>query len=209
MLLNRGMRLSSRARVAPLVLIVLAACVLAACGRSGYQYVENADDTVFVKIPDDWDVVSEGAVNFIVTPDDDIQGIPGEFVLAWRAEFNAAPTRLRGSPDYVQGFVEIQPVDRRMQSDLSLSVFFPELASTVEGVEVLRHDLVTIGDVSGHRVAWKRVIDDGSEFMGDRLVVTNSLKSVVYTVGVGCSIGCYDANVGSIDEIMGTFTVED
>ena len=203
------MSLPSRPALLVLALAFAAACLLSACGRSGYQYVENADDTVFLKIPDDWDVVSEGAVNFVITPDDDIQGIPGEFVLAWRAEFNAAPSALRGSPDFVQGFVEVPPVDRRMQSDLTLSLFFPELASTVEGVEVLRHDLVTIGDVSGHRIAWKRVTGDGGEFMGDRLVVANSLKSVVYTVGLGCSIGCYDANVASIDEIMGTFTVED
>ena len=202
------MSLPSRPALLGLALAVAAACLLSACGRSGYQYVENADNTVFLKIPDKWDVVSEGAVNFVVTPDDDIQGIPGEFVLAWRAEFDASPTGLRSSPDYVQGFVEVQPVDRRMQSDLTLSLFYPELASTVEGVEVLRHDLVTIGDVSGHRIAWKRVIDDGSVFMGDRMVVTNSLKSVVYLVGLGCSVGCYDANASSIDEIMGTFTVQ-
>ena len=70
----------------------------------------------FIKIPDDWDVVSEGAVNFTITPDDDIQPIPGEFVLAWRAEFDAAPASRAGSFDYVQGYVEVQPVDRRWQS---------------------------------------------------------------------------------------------
>ena len=39
------------ARAAPLVLMA-AAVVLAACGRSGYQYVDNDDETVFLKIPE-------------------------------------------------------------------------------------------------------------------------------------------------------------
>ena len=207
MRLNRGMRLPVWARAAPLVLMA-AALLLAACGRSGYQYVENADDTVFLKIPEDWSVVSAGNVNFTLTPDDDIQPIPGEFVLAWRAEFDAAPGGLRGAPDYVQGSVEVQPVDRRWQSGLSLDLFFPELSGDVAGVERLSHDLVTIGDVSGHRIIWKQVGEDGREFMGDRLVVKDGISSVVYRVNLWCTVGCYQANAASIDEIMGTFTVE-
>lgn len=183
------------------------ALLVGACSRSGYQYVENDDDTVFIKIPENWEVVSEGAVNFTVTPDDDIQPIPGEFVLAWKAEFDAAPSDRRGSSDYVQGFVEVQPVDRRWQAGLTFATFFPELAGD-DGVEVLRHDLVTIGDVSGHRVAWKNVTEGGEEFMGDRLVVANSLNSVVYSVGFGCRPGCYDSHAAEIEEVMSTFTVE-
>ena len=201
------MRFPALARAAPLVLVVAAVCVLAACGRSGYQYVENGDETVFVKIPEDWAVVSEGTVNYTVTPDDEIQPILGEFVWPWRAEFDAAPNDQRGSLDYVRGFVEVQPVDRRMQSDLSYALFFPELA-VVGGVEVVRHDRVTVGDVSGHRIAWKHVTQDGEEFMRDRLVLTNSINSVVYRVQLLCAVGCYDANTSSIEEVMSTFTVD-
>ena len=92
------MRLPSWARAVPLVLVATA--VLAAgCGRSGYEYVENDDETVFLKIPEDWQVVSEGAVNFTIAPDDDIQPIYGEFVWPWRAEFDASPSGLAGSFD--------------------------------------------------------------------------------------------------------------
>ena len=197
------------ARAARLVLMA-AAVLLAACGRSGYQYVENADDTVFIKIPEDWDVVSEGTVNWTITPasDDDLEPILGEFVLPWRAAFAAAPNDRRGSSDYVQGFVEVQPVDRRLQADLSFAQFFPEL-SAVDGVEVLRHELVTVGDASGHRVGSKRISADGEEIMDDRLVMTNSLNSVVYTVWIGCAVGCYNTNANLIEEVMSTFTVED
>ena len=201
------MRLPSRVRMAPVALIAVA-LLMASCGRSGYQYVDNADETVFIKIPEDWSVVSEGAVNWTITPpsDDEIQPIIGEFVLPWRAEFAAAPNDRRSS-DYVQGFVEVQPVDRRLQADLSFALFFPEL-SAVDEVEVLRHELVTVGDASGHRVASKSISADGEVIMGDRLVMTNSLNSVVYTVWIGCAVGCYNANATSIEEVMSTFTVE-
>ena len=196
------------ARAAPLVLMA-AAVLLAACGRSGYQYVDNDDETVFIKIPADWDVVSEGTVNFTVTPDEDIQPIPGELVLPWRAEFDAAPDDQRGSLNYVQGHVEIQPVDRRIQATLPLSFFFPEVSSDVAGVEDVRRYLVTVGDVSGERIRWKQVTESGTEFVRDRLVLRNSINSVVYRVDVVCSLGCYQANANSIEEIMSTFTVED
>lgn len=199
------MRLRSWACVGPLVLV--AAAVLAAgCGRSGYDYVENDDETVFLKIPEDWQVVSEGNVDFAITPDNNPQGLPGERVLPWRAQFDAAPGI--NSLDYVAGFVEVQPVDRRMRSQLNLAQFFPVDLSAGE-VEVVRHDLITAGDISGHRIAWKQITPEGQEIMGDRLVMTNSLNSVVYTVGVGCTVGCYDANAAAIDEVMRTFTVED
>lgn len=200
------MRLRWWARVVPLVLVATA--VLAAgCGRSGYDYVENDDETVFLKIPEDWQVVSEGNVDYAITPDGNYpQILPGEDVLAWRAQFDAAPDV--NSLDYVAGFVEVQPVDRRMRSELNLAQFFPVDLSAGE-VDVVRHDLVTAGDISGHRIAWRQITPDGLEIIGDRLVMTNSLNSVVYTVGVGCTIGCYQANAAAIDEVMRTFTVED
>lgn len=193
------------------VALVAAAVLLSACGRSGYQYVENDDDTVFIKIPEDWSVVSEGAVNFTITPDPDeeIRPIPGEFVLAWKAEFDAAPTGRAGSFDYVQGYVEVQPVDRRMQSSVRADLFFPELAADSAALQRVRHDLVTMGDVSGHRMAWKQVTEGGDAFISDRLVLVDSLSSKVYSVYFVCTLGCYNANATLIDEVMRTFTVED
>ena len=202
------MRLPRWALVASLVL--MATAVLAAgCARSGYQYVEYDDEKVFIKIPDHWDVVSEGNVDFAITLDDNPQVLPGERLLPWRAQFDAAPEGSLDSLEYVEGFVEVQPVDRRMRSDLNPLTFFPIDLSGVGGVEVVRHDLVTSGDVSGHRIAWKQATADGTEFIGDRLVMTNSLNSVVYFVGFACTVGCYDANAAHIDEVMRTFTVED
>lgn len=200
----------SRPTLLVLALAVAVAGLLAGCGRSGYQYVENGDDTVFVKIPDDWDVVSKGNVDYAITPDDSPQRLPGENVVPWRAVFNAAPDVRLTSADHVAGFVEVQPVDRRMRAELDLRAFFPvDLTTSEDGTEVVRHVLVTAGEISGHRIAWRRVTETGQEIIGDRLVMTDGLNSVVYTVGVGCSVVCYTANATSIDEIMDTFTVED
>ena len=190
-------------------MLVATAVLASGCARSGYEYVENDDETVFLKIPEDWQVVSEGNVDFAITPDGNYpQILPGEDVLAWRAQFDAAPDI--DSLDYVAGFVEVQPVDRRMRSQLNLAEFFPiDLESVTGEFEVVRHDLVSVGDISGHRIAWKQITPDGREVMGDRLVMTNSLNSVVYTVGLGCTVGCYNTSAAEIEEVMRTFTVED
>ena len=181
----------------------------AACGRSGYQYVENDDDTVFIKIPEDWEVVSQGVVNLHhLSRRRDPWDPRRRFILPWRAEFDAAPASRAGSYDYVQGYVEVQPVDLRWQSTLRADQFFPDISSNPDVLEQVRHDLVTVGDVSGHRMAWKQVTADGDAFVSDRLVLVDSISSKVYQVTFVCTLGCYNANAAQIDEIMSTFTVE-
>ncbi len=189
----------------------VAACLgAAACGRSGYQYIENGDDTVFVKIPESWEVVSEGVVDYTVTPDGDLQLLPGDSALPWRATFAEVPAAAPGTPDRITGAVEIQPVDRRMRADLNPYRFFGiDPNDTTDGIEVVRHDLVKLGDVSGPRLVWKQTNEQGEEMVVDRLVMTDSLNRVIYSVGFGCNAGCYGTNESSIEEIMATFTVTD
>ena len=75
-------------RAVGLLLVVAGSLLLAACGRSGFQYIENDDDSVFLKIPADWSVLSEGLVNFTLTNDDgDLELLPGDSVLPWQAVF--------------------------------------------------------------------------------------------------------------------------
>ena len=188
----------------------VAACLAAAaCGRSGYQYLENGDDTVFVKIPENWEVVSEGVVDYTVTPDGDLQLLPGDSALPWRATFTET-TAAPGSSDQVTGAVEIQPVDRRMRADLNPYRFFGiDPNDTADGIEVVRHDLVKQGDLSGPRLVWRQTNEQGQEMIVDRMVMTDSLNRVIYSVGFGCNESCYGANESSIEEIMATFTVTD
>lgn len=196
-------------RALVLTAAAVAVCLAAAaCGRSGYQYIENGDDTVFVKIPENWEVVSEGVVDYTVTPDGDLQLLPGDSALPWRATFVETPPGAPGSPTGITGAVEIQPVDRRMRGDLNPYRFFGiDLDDTTDGIEVVRHDLVEMDGISGPRLVWKQTNEQGEEMVVDRLVMTDSLNRVVYSVGMGCNSGCYDANVSSIEEVMATFTV--
>ena len=92
-----------------------------------------------------------------------------------------------------------------MRADL----FFPEFSVNPDVVERMRHDLVTVGGVSGHRIAWKQITEEGKTFVSDRLVLVDDLSSKVYSVQFVCSLGCYTANAAQIDEVMRTFTVED
>ncbi len=203
---------AQRCRACALMVIgalVLVVTLVGACGRSGYQYVESDNETVFLKIPEDWSVVAEGSVNYSIVPEGNPQLLPGEFLVPWRAVFNAAP-KLTQSTEHVAGFVEMQPVDRRMRASLNLLMLFPyDFSEANEGIEVVSHDVVSRGDVSGHRISWRHTVGPGQELIADQLVMADDLNSVVYTVGLGCSVGCYMANSASIDEIMRTVTVRD
>ncbi len=204
MSLNGGVKHALRA--VGLLVVLAGSLLLAACGRSGFQYIENDDDSVFLKIPADWSVLSEGLVNFTLTNDDgDLELLPGDSVLPWQAVFAEDETAESGSFEEVLGIAEVQPVDRRLRSDLDLGLFFQfDLDEPDNQIEVLRRYSVTIGDVEGVRVTY-RDPEAGATF--DRLVVTDDRRTAVYLLRLGCSDTCYSENAETINEIMTTFTV--
>lgn len=197
-------------RALRLALFAAVVLVAAACGRSGYQYIENDDSTVFAKIPEEWEVVSEGTVDFSLTGEDgQISILPGDQTLPWRALFDAQPAA-DGSVrfDRVLGAVEVQPVDRRRRSAMSMATllgFDPD--SPAENVTVLRRADVRQGEFTGMRVTYTTEIQ-GVDTTMDRMILTDDRFTAVYDLRVFCDNDCFDENESVIDEIIGTFTVE-
>ncbi|MEM7287836.1 MAG: hypothetical protein AAF480_15905 [Actinomycetota bacterium] len=196
-----------------LVLTVLVAglvLVAASCGRSGFQYIENDDSTVFAKIPDEWELVSEGIVDFTLTGDDgQLSILPGDDTLPWRALFDAEPSP-DGSVgfDRVLGAVEVQPVDRRLRTDINLeSIFGFDPEDPGEDVTVLAQADIAQGDLNGMRVIYQTVVQ-GVATTIDRQILTDDRFTTVYELRLGCDRDCFSANAEVIDEIMETFTVE-
>lgn len=193
-------------RSAGLLLVLL--LLTTACGRSGFQYIENSESGVYAKIPQNWEVVSEGNIDFALTGEDGQMSIlPGESTLAWRAWFDEAP----GEPidaNRVLGAVEVQPVDRRIRDDLSLGdlVGF-DLDDPGSDARVLYRSDITRGDLSGLRVIYESDLS-GTQSTIDRLLLTDDRFTTVYEVRVFCALDCFADNVGVIEEIMDTFTVE-
>ena len=184
--------------------IMLGAIVLSACGRSGYQYVESDDETVFAKIPDDWQLISEGIVDFALRPEDgsQLRLLPGDETLPWRAQFTADPAG-QVRPDRVAGYVDVQPTDARIRETLTLEA----LLDYGPGGEALGDPIpVRLGDLEGYRVQFEVAGDD--PLTNDRLVLTDDRRTVIYVIQVGCRKSCFDVEADEIDEIMTTFTVD-
>ncbi len=200
-------RRRARAGFAALAIMTM---VGAACGRSGFQYIENDTDTVFVKIPSNWELLSEGIVDFTVTNEDgQLELLPGDEVLPWRAVFDASPEAERGQLKHVAGSVEVQPVDRRLRSGLDLGRFLGfDPNEPTEGVEVLRRYRVSEGRFNGLRIVYRPDLDGSVRATVDRVLLTDDRGSAVYDLILFCSVDCYDENQAVIDEIMTTFTVE-
>ena len=185
--------------------------IAAACGRSGFQYIENDDSTVFAKIPSEWEILSEGVVDYTLTGEDGQASLlPGDSTfLAWRVLFDEDPdTDNQITFDRVLGAIEVQPVDRRIRSDvnvLSVLGFDPDEPS--DGVTVYRHAQVQQNELSGVRITYATTFE-GEPATIARLILTDDRSTAIYDVRVFCDLDCFNDNVEVIDEIIDTFTVE-
>jgi len=131
---------------------VLFAIVASSCSQSGFQYLEDSDSGVYAKIPDDWEVTTQGNIDFaLVGEDGTISVLPGEATLPWRAEFDAVPEDPTSLRD-VAGAIEVQPVDRRLRSGLTIDGLIgidPE--ANDDGITVFHQGDVVRGDLAGRR----------------------------------------------------------
>lgn len=202
MVLNGAM--VRRSALAWVTMATVGSLALAGCGRSGFQYLESDDHAAFAKIPDDWTVVSEGYVDFMLRNQQDgqIMMLPGDERLAWQTRFTSDP-RGEFADDVVTGGFEVQPVDARIAPSFDLEQF-AEYAP--EGVDVLESRRVRVDDLTGYRVD---LASDEGDYLHTRLVLTDSRTTVIYVVELGCAADCYQANDDVIDEIVETFTVKD
>ena len=191
--------------LAVLALVVL----LSACGRSGFQYLENTDSGVYAKIPEDWDVMSEGLVDFSLPGEDGaVSVLPGEGTLPWRAVFGADGDAGFEQVESLIGSIEIQPVDRRLRSELSVEGLLGlDPADPADDIEVLFRAEVTQGELSGLRLIYQTDVA-GTPTMVDRMLLSDDRLTTLYEIRMICETGCFAANAAVIEEVMSTFTVE-
>ena len=181
--------------------------IAAGCARSGFQYLEDEGSGVYAKIPDDWEVTTEGNIDFaLVGEDGTISVLPGEATLPWRAEFDSAPQG--NSLADLAGAIEVQPVDRRLRSDLSIGGLIGiDPDSPDDGITVFHQAEVNRGDLSGRRIIYGRNFS-GRETLIDRMLLSDDRFTTIYELRLFCDRDCFTENAGVIDEIMETFTVQ-
>ena len=196
--------------------------VVSGCSRSGFDYVENQDEGVFIEIPDDWAVFEQIEIEPPPEVFADILFEPVEpQVEPWQVVLDAGPTPtasnirepLYGFPI---GLAEVQPIDQNVRDTFSTSTmrslatqgeFDPALAPDgIDDVTVLLDVDVARDDLRGNRVVFSRPVADGRTII-DSLVFVDDLNSRWYRLTLSCEENCYRANAELINNVLNSFTV--
>ena len=180
----------------------LALLALAACGGEKYRYLESEDGHMFARIPKNWSVEREGAVDYTLITRDNMVNFAftaGDSTEPWRAEFSAG-----SGTDKPTGYVEAQHVDARWRSTFLLSDLINGVLGEVDDLERQR---VRVGDLEGYRVTYtKGEGDDLRRF--DQLYLIDERKSGVYLASLQCDEKCHQVYGDEIEDVLTTFRVE-
>lgn len=220
-----------KARAVLAGLTVVAAMGLASCGGTGYEYVSNTDEGLFLRVPDGWSVID-------VDTDDGTLGRPG-VPLDWVRVMDSAPAPAATNyttavPAYPVGITAVEPVETFAQRDgLSLEALRsyalanyltpdpndPTGAGTdplnldqeADGpVEVVDFDdSVTFeGGYRGQRIVFDLELDDGQVVTIDQTAVVDVDTTEVYRLLIKCEAQCYADRRAEIDDIVDSWTIE-
>lgn len=198
--------------------------VAAACSRSGFAYVEQEDEGVFIKVPENWTVFETTEVepppqllgDILLQP---LSGV----VRPWQVVIDAGPEPTASNIrkplyDFPIGLAEIQPIDfgvrdlfnTAMMRSLSTGFAVDPVAEANSGngefVIELDQDIVK-DELRGNRLRYRRSVDGGT-LVVDSLVLADGINSKWYRITMSCEENCFLANARLIDEIMTSFTVE-
>ncbi len=197
--------------------------VAAACGRSGFDFVENSDEGVFVKFPDEWAVFETTEIDppAMLVADLLLQPL-GDQAEPWQVIIDAGPDATASHINeplygYPVGLAEVQPIEPAIR-DLFNTSTMRQLATNfafdpsrppegVVGVSVLLDVDVAKDDLRGNRVVFSQAIEDGVRIV-DNLVLVDDLNSRWYRLTLSCEENCYRANAELFEEIVNSFTVE-
>lgn len=178
--------------------------VLAGCGAGEqYRYLESDDGHLFAKIPNEWSVTREGAIDYKLLTFDNMVNfgfVSGDDTQPWRAEF-AAPGKLGEVPS---GYVETQHIDARWRDTFLLKDLIDNLRADADDLQRTR---IAVGDYEGYRVTY--TIGEGDDLRKfDEVYLVDSRRSALYFASVNCNEDCHARYDDEIDEVLTTMRVE-
>jgi hypothetical protein len=220
-----------RTRAALAGLSVVLGAGLTSCGGSGYEYVSNTDEGLFLRVPDDWSVID-------VDTDDGTLGRPG-VALDWVRVVDSSPTPSAANyanpvPADPVGIAAVEPVETAGQrDDLNIQVLrtyalanyiSPEsddptgatadplaINQDADGpIEVISYedDLTFEGGFRGQRIVFDLELDDGRVVTIDQTAVVDVDTTEVFRLLIKCEARCYADRQGEIDDIVDSWTID-
>lgn len=217
-----------------LVAAALVGVAAVACGRSGYQYVENEDLGVFARLPDDWAVYdTEQLLAELNTGEEALTESALERAEAsqWFRGFDASDSPSaegtmalgRSEP---RGFVHIRALSREERDLINVS----GLRSTILGVDPLSAASADAA-LGGQPPPDVQVLaDEPAEFEGgyhgnhnvfavpqggdvaivDQTVLLNAESTQLYVFAVSCNEACYfETNSDEIEALVDSWTIDE
>ncbi|MGH9213624.1 MAG: hypothetical protein ACRD2C_23555 [Acidimicrobiales bacterium] len=214
------------ARLLLVVAIAGSVAAAAACGTSGYQYVENEDLGVFAKVPDDWAMYDEAELySALAAVSGNTVELQRERALTWFRGFDSseepsvAGSLQLSAPD-PRGFVRIQALLPDQRQNVNLSTLRGQIAgadplTTMEDdpsgpVEVLTDEPVEFdGGYHGVHTVFSMTVN-GRVAVVDQTAVLDATSSVLYLFVVACNDRCYlETHSDEIDTIVDSWTIRE
>jgi hypothetical protein len=210
--------------------VVCALAVLAVgCGRSDFQYVENSSEGVYIRVPDDWDVVANDLDPALPRTSRGVvltENLPPTIGL-WEVDMVASPVAAGGDFPEAKGTLLVSIVNPEYRHEVSVEsqrarrfqlsgeeegqvATLRELARQNDPRVALIDDVdIVENDIRGNRAVFRVQGDDGSTSIVDHVVTFDAATSRSYELFFSCETRCYEANRSAINEIVDSLTVED
>lgn len=187
-----------------------------ACAGSGYDYVENRSEGLFVKYPDDW---TAHEVDF---PDQaDELGLS----CCWARVIDGYPSPAIDNldaplPDHPVGLVQIidLPAEERDQVSLgylrSLAMGGTDPFQVAQGGETDLtvtdyEDLTTDAGFHGNRIEFTLDQGDGQPVRVEHVAMTDADTTQVYRMVLYCTVDCFDEHQRQIDTMFDSWTIDE
>ncbi|MEU8006728.1 hypothetical protein AB0B66_36695 [Catellatospora sp. NPDC049111] len=214
-------------RAALAALLTTAALVLGGCGAPEFEYVKNADDGVYFKVPHGWQRIEHEAMDWMLSGEDpDSVAAAARRERIWSVGYDASivPQALHlflgtGDEPFVYAMVrrlsenEINAVSLNGARDLLLPVTDSARADNAQnpvfqGFELVSDEILpTEGTVRGVRSIFNYSPGGGGLQTFDQTVYVDDAGRRLYQFIVRCSASCYRARAAELDALVQSFTV--
>jgi hypothetical protein len=198
--------------------VTVAVAALAGCGQPG-NYIADPNGDIVVAIPSGWQTIDGDAV---LTLTAERAPVGDKLILSrWVAGFSAgnsddAASLITGNSRVVGGVVRARYILSSEVQDLELITVsgllgqMNDLALLPDGAELVarRGDRALTSDAAVNGLVTELEFNTADGAVKVRyLVAVDVVRGQLYSLVVGCSAACYDANVDTIDAIAESFTI--
>ncbi len=210
-------------RSLPLLISMVLAISLSACGESSKLYPASKSEGVFFSVPNTWDEISSASLNKYERETAGTEGESRQALVKWQIAYSTN-SKLKVSevfdltaPKAPLAFARVRDLEGTEVNSVSYNslrdVIVP-ITSLMNGddpsapdFEILADQEVVEKGARGVQTIYSFSIDGVKQTINQTALVSND-RTTMYIFVVRCESKCYDKNEKKIDEIVGSFTVQ-